>query len=121
MITLTDTAANQVQMLLEQQGKKGAGLRIFVQGGGCAGFQYGLKLEEQVGEQDTVVENKGVRLFVDPFSAGLLEGACLDYVDTMLDSGFRVDNPNAAATCACGSSFRTEGDEQVEETCQPEG
>jgi iron-sulfur cluster assembly accessory protein len=120
MITMTELAASQIQALLEEKGQAGAGLRVFVQGGGCAGYQYGLKVEEQEGEHDTVLESKGVRVFVDPFSAGLLAGACLDYEDKGRGSGFRVDNPNAAATCACGASFRIEGGDRVEETCDPE-
>lgn len=118
MITLTDLAADQLRTLLEQKGSSGHGLRILVQGGGCAGLQYGLLYENTAREDDTVVEVKGVRMFVDPFSAIYLEGACIDYQDTLMGTGFRVDNPNAIASCACGSSFRTEGSKEMESTCE---
>ena len=117
MITLTDLAVSQLQGLLQQRALPDQGLRIFVQGGGCAGLQYGMTYEDTSREGDTVVEVKGIRLFVDPFSAGYLEGVCIDYQDTLLGTGFQVENPNAVATCACGTSFRTEGAEEVEQTC----
>lgn len=117
MITLTDVAADRLQNLLRHETRPDQGLRIFVQAGGCAGLQYGMSYENAMREDDTVVEVKGVRLFVDPFSARFLQGACIDYQDTLMGTGFRVDNPNAIASCACGTSFRTEGDKEVEETC----
>ncbi len=109
MITLTDVAASQFQHLLTKRNLPDHGLRVFVQGGGCAGLQYGLAFEDTSREDDTVVETKGVRLFVDSFSARYLKGACVDFEDTMMGTGFRVDNPNATVSCACGSSFRIEG------------
>ncbi len=117
MITLTELATSQLQTLLQQQERSARGLRIFVQGGGCAGLQYGMAFEEEELEGDTVLEVEGVRLFVDPFSALYLDGACIDYQDNPLGAGFRVDNPKAIATCACGVSFRTEGSKEVEKTC----
>ena len=109
MITLTDLAANRLQDLFQQTGLAAHGLRVFVQGGGCAGLQYGMAFEDTAREGDTVVETRGVRLFVDPFSARYLEGACIDYQDRLMGAGFRVDNPNAIVSCACGLSFRIEG------------
>jgi iron-sulfur cluster assembly protein len=117
MITLTDMAASQLQGLLEQKNRPDQGLRVFVQAGGCAGLQYGMAYENTVGEGDAVVEVKGVRFYVDPFSARYLEGACIDYQDTLMGTGFRVDNPNAIAACACGTSFRVGGSREVESTC----
>jgi iron-sulfur cluster assembly accessory protein len=117
MITLTDMAVSHLQGLLQQRSQLDQGLRIFVQGGGCAGLQYGMTYEDTSREGDTVVEVKGIRLFIDPFSAGYLEGVCIDFQDTLLGTGFRVENPNAVATCACGTSFRTEGPEEVEQIC----
>ena len=117
MLELTDLAADKLQNMFLEQGLPEHGLRVFVQGGGCAGLQYGMAFEGDTREGDTVVEAKGVRLFVDPFSAQYLEGACIDYQDTLTGSGFRVDNPNATASCACGSSFRAEGEQSVEKTC----
>jgi iron-sulfur cluster assembly protein len=118
MITMTDLAAGQLESLLQRKDRQDQGLRLFVQGGGCAGLQYGMAIEDEQREDDAVVEIKGVRLFVDPFSAAYLDGACIDYQDTLMGTGFRVDNPNAIATCACGISFRTEGSTSVEETCE---
>jgi iron-sulfur cluster assembly protein len=118
MLELTDLAASKLQNMFLEQNLTEHGLRVFVQGGGCAGLQYGMAFENATREGDTVVEAKGVRLFVDPFSAQYLKGACIDYQDTLMGSGFRVDNPNATASCACGSSFRGEGEEAVEKPCQ---
>jgi iron-sulfur cluster assembly protein len=116
-ITLTDVAAEQLRNLLKADGRADQGLRVFVQGGGCAGLQYGMLYENEAREDDLVVEAKGVRIFVDPFSATHLQGATIDYQVRLMGAGFRVDNPNAIASCACGSSFRTEGDTKVERTC----
>jgi iron-sulfur cluster assembly protein len=113
MITLTDSAASQLQSLLVEQDLPQRGLRVFVQGGGCAGLQYGMAFEDTPRDGDTVLDVKGVRLFVDGFSAQYLEGACIDYQDTLMGSGFRVDNPNAIASCACGNSFRAQGEQAV--------
>ena len=118
MITLTDVAADRLNALLQQQNLPDHGLRICVQAGGCAGLQYGMSYESTAREEDTTVEVKGVRLFVDPFSARFLTGACIDYQDTLLGTGFRVDNPNAVASCACGISFRVKGEREVDQTCE---
>jgi iron-sulfur cluster assembly accessory protein len=117
MITLTNLAASQLQTLFQQETATGHGLRIFVQGGGCAGLQYGMAFEDTAREGDTVVETRGIRLFVDPFSARHLEGACIDYQDSAMGAGFRVDNPNATVACACGLSFRTEGGKEAKRAC----
>jgi iron-sulfur cluster assembly protein len=118
MITLTETAAGQLRRLLTQQDVPDQGLRVFVQAGGCAGMEYGMRYESEAREGDVVVEVHGVRLLVDPFSSQFLAGACIDYQDTLMGTGFQVDNPNAVATCACGISFRTEGSKEVEQTCE---
>lgn len=118
MIALTDRAASQLLQLLQKKALPDQGLRIFVQGGGCAGLQYGMAYETSAREGDQIVEIAQVRFFVDPFSARYLEGACIDYEDTLMSTGFRVENPNAIATCACGISFRTEGSQEVERTCE---
>ena len=106
MITLTDAAASQLRHLFRRRGPAEQGLRIFVHAGGCAGLQYGMAFEAQEREDDTVVESRGVRLYVDPFSAAYLQGTCIGYSDDPKGVGFRVENPNAAVTCACGLSFR---------------
>jgi iron-sulfur cluster assembly protein len=119
MIELTDRAANQLQWMLEQKKIPDHGLRVFVQGGGCAGLQYGMAFEAEPRAEDRVLQVGRVRLFVDPFSALYLDGVCLDYQETATGGGFRVDNPHAAAVCACGSSFRVEGSREVEKSCEP--
>jgi iron-sulfur cluster assembly protein len=106
MITLTGPAAGQLQRLLQEKKQSGQGLRIFVHTGGCAGLQYGMAFEAEPREGDTIVESQGVRLYLDQFSAIYLDGACIDYAESPEGVGFRVANPNAAKTCACGLSFR---------------
>ena len=116
MISLTDVAAARLQDLLKEQATSDLGLRVFVQGGGCAGLQYGMVYESQDREDDEVLVVKGVRVFVDPFSAPYLKGASIDYQEAVTGAGFRVDNPNAVGSCACGSSFRTAESAKAEET-----
>ena len=105
MINVSVSAAGKINELLTEEGKVGSGLRVFVQGGGCSGFQYGLMIEEASGEADQIYESNGVRLFVDPVSISYLKGAEVDFVDTVTGGGFTIKNPNAKSTCGCGSSF----------------
>ncbi len=107
MINVTTIAAEKIGELLTEEGKPSAGLRVFVQGGGCSGFQYGLMIEdgEPAPDVDRIVESNGVRLFVDPISVRYLKGAEVDFVDNLSGGGFTIKNPNAKSTCGCGSSF----------------
>ncbi|HTI37289.1 MAG TPA: iron-sulfur cluster insertion protein ErpA [Vicinamibacterales bacterium] len=107
MINVTPTAASKINELLVEENKEGAGLRVFVQGGGCSGFQYGLMIDEGEGDTstDAVIECHGVKLLVDPISARYLRGAEVDFVDNITGGGFTIKNPNAKSTCGCGSSF----------------
>ena len=107
MINVTPTAASKIGELLAEENKTSAGLRVFVQGGGCSGFQYGLMIDEGEGDAqaDQVFEVNGVRLFVDPISMRYLKGAEVDFVDNNMGGGFTIKNPNAKSTCGCGSSF----------------
>ena len=105
MINVSTTAASKINELLTEEGKTGSGLRVFVQGGGCSGFQYGLMIEEGVGVGDQLFESNGVKLYVDPVSLSYLKGAEVDFVDTITGCGFTIKNPNASSTCGCGSSF----------------
>lgn len=107
MLTITDKAAGRVKSLLEEKGTETGALRVFVAGGGCSGYQYGMALAQEVEEDDLVIELEGVKLLVDPESAPLLNGAEIDYVDDIMKSGFTIFNPNAVKSCACGSSFDT--------------
>jgi iron-sulfur cluster assembly accessory protein len=109
MINVSETAAAKINELLAEENKVGSGLRVFVQGGGCSGFQYGLMIEESgEGETDQVFESRGVKLFVDPISVRYLEGAEVDFIDSTTGGGFTIKNPNASSTCGCGQSFRAE-------------
>src|SRR5687768_3718220 len=107
MISVTPSAAEKITELLTEENKLDAGLRVFVQGGGCSGFQYGLMIEEGEAktEADQTIESHGVRLFVDPISVRYLKGAEVDFVDSLAGGGFTIRNPNAKSTCGCGSSF----------------
>jgi iron-sulfur cluster assembly accessory protein len=106
MINVSETAAGKISELLAEEQKSGSGLRVFVQGGGCSGFQYGLMIEEN-GQSagDQVFESNGIKLYVDPISIRYLNGAEVDFVDTVTGGGFTIKNPNATSTCGCGQSF----------------
>ena len=109
MINVSETAAVRITELLSEENKAGSGLRGFVQGGGCSGFQYGLMIEESgQGPADQVYESNGVKLFVDPISIQYLKNAEVDFVDTVSGGGFTIKNPNAKSTCGCGQSFTTD-------------
>jgi len=108
MLTMTDKAAEKAKALFEEKGVAGqAGLRVFVVGGGCSGYQYGMALAREFDDEDLIVEHSGIKLVVDPDSAPLLEGAEIDYVDDLMKAGFTIYNPNAVKSCACGTSFQT--------------
>ena len=104
-ITVTEAAATKIKELLSEEGKTDSGLRVFVLGGGCSGFQYGLMIEESGGVGDQAFESNGIKLFVDPVSVSYLKGAEVDFVDTITGGGFTIKNPNATSTCGCGQSF----------------
>src|ERR1700676_1643309 len=106
MINVSEVAASKINELLSEENKAGSGLRVFVQGGGCSGFQYGLMIEENgKGEMDEIFESIAVKLFFDPISIRYLTGAEVDFVDTVTGGGFTIKNPNATSTCGCGQSF----------------
>ena len=110
VVTLTPSGAQAVMGLLQRRSLVASeyALRVFIQGGGCSGFQYGMALEGQPRETDYAFEYEGVRVIVDEVSMEYLHGATIDYVDDIMGSGFKIDNPNAVAACGCGSSFRTQ-------------
>ena len=115
MINLTDRAASEITSLLEKQGKTEAMLRVFVSGGGCSGFQYGMSLEDAAMEGDVESVANGIKIIVDPRSAMYVQGAEVDFVDNMMGGGFKIDNPNAASSCGCGTSFTPKDAEGAEE------
>jgi len=106
VVTLTDIAAEKVKGFLSQQESEGeVGLRVGVRGGGCSGFQYALALDEKR-EEDHVFDHDGIRVIVDPASLQYVDGSNVDFTETLMGSGFEVNNPNVVAACGCGSSFR---------------
>ena len=104
-LIFSQAAATKVKELIEDEGNDTLMLRVFISGGGCSGFQYGFTFDEEIGEGDTVVENEGVKLLVDPMSFQYLTGAEIDYTEGMEGAQFVIRNPNAQTTCGCGSSF----------------
>jgi iron-sulfur cluster insertion protein len=104
-LVFTDSAADKVKQLIDEEGNPALKLRVFVQGGGCSGFQYGFTFDEEVGDDDTVMTKAGVQLLVDSMSYQYLVGAEIDYKDDINGAQFVIKNPNATTTCGCGSSF----------------
>jgi iron-sulfur cluster insertion protein len=104
-LIFTESAADKVRQLIEEEGNNDLKLRDFVQGGGCSGFQYGFTFDEEVNEDDTQMEKNGVTLLVDAMSYQYLVGAEIDYKDGLEGAQFVIKNPNATTTCGCGSSF----------------
>ncbi len=106
-VLLTDIAVEQVKVFMQQEDVpvESAGLRVSVMPGGCSGFQYGLNIEEKPLDDDYTLEQNGIRIFVDAFSAQYLDGITVDFKETMQGSGFAFNNPNATGGCGCGSSF----------------
>jgi iron-sulfur cluster assembly protein len=109
VVSLTETAADKIKELMaeEPQGEAEV-LRVAVQGGGCSGFEYALGFDRGAQEGDSEVEMHGVTVVVDPFSAPYLQGATIDFVNGLQESGFKIDNPNVSASCGCGHSFQVE-------------
>lgn len=105
VLLFTDSAANKVKELIEEEGNPELKLRVFVTGGGCSGFQYGFTFDEEVNDDDTAMEKNGVMLLIDPMSYQYLAGAEIDYTEGLEGSQFVIRNPNANSTCGCGSSF----------------
>jgi iron-sulfur cluster insertion protein len=104
-LVFTDSAANKVKQLIDEEGNADLKLRVFVSGGGCSGFQYGFTFDETQNEEDTVMQKNGVTLLIDPMSYQYLVGAEIDYTSGVEGEQFVIKNPNATSTCGCGSSF----------------
>lgn len=109
VVTITAAAAAKIRTLMEQETDVSV-LRVAIEGGGCSGFQYGLGFDHGAQEGDHEFEFEGVRVVVDPFSAPYLMGATVDYLETIQESGFKIDNPNAVSSCGCGHSFHVADD-----------
>jgi iron-sulfur cluster insertion protein len=106
-LIFTDSAADKVKQLVDEEGNPELKLRVFVQGGGCSGFQYGFTFDEVVNEDDTQMAKNGVSLLIDAMSLQYLMGAEIDYKEDLQGAQFVIKNPNATTTCGCGSSFST--------------
>jgi iron-sulfur cluster insertion protein len=104
-LVFSDSAADKVRQLIEEEGNPDLKLRVFVTGGGCSGFQYGFTFDEAVAEDDTTMQKGGVTLLIDPMSLQYLMGAEIDYQENIEGAQFVIKNPNATSTCGCGSSF----------------
>ena len=104
-LLFTDSAANKVKTLIEEEGNTDLKLRVFVTGGGCSGLQYGFTFDEISNDDDTVMEKNGVKLLIDPMSYQYLIGAEIDYTEGLEGAQFVIKNPGATSTCGCGSSF----------------
>ena len=104
-LVFTDSAANKVKELIIEEGNPDLKLRVFVNGGGCSGFQYGFTFDEILNDDDTVMEKDGVKLLIDPMSYQYLVGAEIDYTEGLEGSQFVIRNPNATSTCGCGSAY----------------
>ncbi|HZN21931.1 MAG TPA: iron-sulfur cluster insertion protein ErpA [Gaiellaceae bacterium] len=116
LITLTPVAAAKVRELLaEEPDGESLVLRVAIQGGGCSGFQYGLGFDSGAAEGDLELTLEGVPVVVDPFSAPYLTGTTIDFLNTIQESGFKIDNPNAVSSCGCGHSFQVEDEEELPE------
>jgi iron-sulfur cluster assembly accessory protein len=105
IVAFTDKAVEMVRAAIEQEGLAGHGIRVGVAGGGCSGFQYTMDFENDPKDGDVVLDQNGLKLFVDPMSAMYLQGVTVDYVQGLQGAGFKFINPNAKNTCGCGSSF----------------
>lgn len=110
-VTMTQPAANAVREVMTKKNLDGYALRLFISGGGCSGYQYGLAFDSNIRSEDLVIETDGFKLIVDEVSIKYLQGATVDYVDGLTSSGFKIINPNAVSSCGCGQSFNSaEGD-----------
>ena len=107
VLVFTDSAANKVKALIEDEKNPNLNLRVFITGGGCSGFQYGFTFDEKIQDGDSEIEKCGVKLLVDPMSVQYLRGAEIDYQEGLEGAQFVIKNPNAKTTCGCGSSFST--------------
>ena len=108
LLDLTPLAAEKVKELMAEEPEDALVLRVAIQGGGCSGFQYGLGFDTAPAEGDEILDLEGVRVVVDPFSAPYLQGATIDFLNGLQESGFKIDNPNASSSCGCGHSFQVE-------------
>jgi iron-sulfur cluster assembly accessory protein len=114
ILTITEEAASRLLNMMREKELEDYALRVFVAGGGCSGLQYGMTFDNEVRDGDHQFHAHNMRVLVDPVSAGYMMGASVDYVDTLMGGGFKIENPNAVSSCGCGHSFRTDEQEDSE-------
>lgn len=117
IVTITEAAALQIKEMMEQNEEQGAFLRVSVKGGGCSGLSYGMGFAHELEEGDLEFEQHGIKVLVDEESAAILKGTVINYKQSLMGGGFTIDNPNAIASCGCGSSFRTKTVAGTPENC----
>ncbi|WP_100373905.1 HesB/IscA family protein [Bacillus sp. FJAT-45037] len=117
MITLTEAAVSQIKEMMKAEDQEGLKLRVGVKGGGCSGLSYGMGFDTEKTEEDTLLEINGLPILIDSESVGIIKGVVIDYKQNMMGGGFTIDNPNAIASCGCGSSFRTAANAGTPEDC----
>jgi len=108
LITVTPKAAEKIAEFMKEEDENAEYLRVYVQGGGCSGLSYGMGFEKAPEEDDLVIEESGVKIIVDSYSIDHLKGANVDYIESLMGSGFKINNPNVTKSCSCGHSFNTE-------------
>lgn len=117
IVNLTEAAALQIKDMMKQNEEEGSFLRVGVKGGGCSGLSYGMGFDQEKGEGDIQLEQFGIQILVDKDSRAILNGTKIDYKESMMGGGFTIENPNAIASCGCGSSFRTATQTGTPEEC----
>jgi len=108
LVTVTPKAAEKIVEFMKEEAENPEYLRVYVQGGGCSGLSYGMGFEKAPEEDDLVLEENGVKLIIDSYSVDHLKGANVDYIESLMGSGFKINNPNVTNSCSCGHSFSTE-------------
>jgi iron-sulfur cluster assembly accessory protein len=108
LISITQKAAEKIVEFMKQENKEKLYLRVYVSGGGCSGLSYGMGFEEKPDEDDAIINENGVEVIVDSYSQKYLKGADVDYIESLMGSGFKINNPNVTKSCSCGHSFSTE-------------
>jgi len=108
VVSISPKAAQKVGDFMKQEGKDNLFLRVYVSGGGCSGLSYGMGFEEKSEEDDHIIEQNGVKVLIDGYSQRYLKGANIDYIESLMGAGFKINNPNVTKSCSCGHSFSTE-------------
>ena len=117
VITITEAAALQIKDMMKQGEEEAAFLRVSVKGGGCSGLSYGMGFDHEINDDDLQMEQYGIKVLIDKESEPILKGTKIDYKESLMGGGFTIDNPNAIASCGCGSSFKTSANAGTPEEC----